>query len=150
MKILLATLALALIIAIASLGATTEQKNDLEQRVQALEVSRWNEQSAIDVVAQRVWDRATSCNFESGLPIGDPLLSCGSDPVLAAFAGENAGAYYVSLSIFHYGQWQATQVDNDHWQVTATLTDSEGTTYGPYTWNVWENNGFIISTNYQY
>ena len=144
MKLLGLALIAIIILSIASVGATSNSKASLEQRISVLEAQRWTTpQHAVNVVSQRVWDRATSCNLQA------QYGSCISqDPVLYAFNAQGSHATYVAQNISNYGEWYATQgADGDTWTVTATLT-VENYTYGPFTWYVWESNSFIRSANW--
>jgi hypothetical protein len=132
----------------AVLASSTEQNANqdriavLEARLQALEYLRWTENHAINVVAYKVWERASSCNVEGR------FSSCYiSDQVFQPFRHQGTYTNYLALSAYHYGTWSASpNGDGDSWNVSVTITiDSErgSTDYGPFTWTVWESNGYI-------
>jgi hypothetical protein len=148
MKLLGLALIAIIILSIASVGATSNSKASLEQRIAVLEAQRWTTpQHAVNIVSQRVWDRATSCNLA---PAYGSYGECTSkDPVLSAFNGQGNHTTYVARNISHYGEWYAAQgADGDTWTVTATMTNTEGYTCGPFTWYVWESNSYIRSANW--
>jgi hypothetical protein len=119
---------------------------DATDRVVGLEHLRWTEDHATNVVAYKVWDRATTCTTNN------QYLNCAyADPTLGAFY--NAGYYkdlatQMALNAFAYGQWEASpNEDGDSWTVSVIVpVDYEdGTTieYGPVTWTVWESTSVV-------
>jgi hypothetical protein len=125
-------------------ATNSQQSNEdlikqLEARIEALEHLHWQDYYAVNAVSHRVWERASSCSIQSR------LASCYlSDPVLSAFVNEGNLRNYISQNISVYGKWDAKEVNPDQWEVTATL-HTEDHTYGPFTWYIWESNGFIES-----
>jgi hypothetical protein len=119
--------------------STEDLIKELQARIEALEHLHWQDYYAVNVVSQRVWERASSCSVQSR------FASCYlSDPVLSAFVNEGNLKNYISQNIGLYGKWDAKEVNRDQWEVTATL-HTEDHTYGPFTWYIWESNGFIES-----
>jgi hypothetical protein len=123
----------------------------LEARLQALEYLRWTKNHAINAVSYKVFERSSSCDIEKWG--GSCYLS---DPVLQPFAsiyinGEWVNPGYsqaLARKAYHYGEWYAQDKgDGDSWNVWVIMKiknqDGTYTEFDPFTWTVWESNGYI-------
>jgi hypothetical protein len=134
----------------ASVAATNQTKYSLQQRVEYLEQQvaylqtfQWTDQDAVDVTAQEVWERITSCRIPQGLGYCSEL-----DPVLYAFKGQNV-PNHVILRLYTEGYWTAQSGgDGDNWQVSVTITTQDGYTYGPFYWYVFSSTRQVWSIDY--
>jgi hypothetical protein len=131
------------------LATPPPDQNSTEGRLQALEYLLWTEDHAINAVSQRLWERYSSCNLGA--------YTCyNNDLVLMPFTTLKTQNGYLRTAEINYllqhanthGAWYAQDNgDGDSWNVWVIITvkDQQGydVEFGPFTWTVWQSNGFI-------
>jgi hypothetical protein len=116
-----------------------------EEKILALEALQWREPGKVSqAVADRLWERASSCQNNDACYYGDPLLYA-----FYHLPVEERHTYVTTLIV--EGDWYAEPTDNAHWAVTAQLGQDNPFIFlvdSTYHAICWDQSSFCAATDF--